>query len=454
MRSIGKDVCALTASALLMRLIGVFYQSWLARRIGASGVGLWQLVQSVNVLSVTLAVSGIRFTATRLVSEELGASECGSAGGAVGRCAVYAVSFGCAACLLTFFGAQPIGFLWIGDARSVDCIRVFSFALPLISLSSVLNGFFVAKGEAWKCALIQVLEQLVNVSAVMLLLRSVPGGDLARSCAAIARGNLIADAASVCLCLTFYALSPPSGNRVGAAGLTGRMLRIALPLAVSAYARTGLNTLEHLLVPRKLRQSGLSADEALGGYGTVTGMVFPLLFFPTCLLGAVAELTVPELTAAQMRGDRGFIRVTVRKRLRLTAAFSLAVAVFYLLCADALGGLLYHDAQVAKWLRRLAPLIPVMYLDIVTDGCLKGLGEMMRSMRYNVGEALLGLGLVVTLLPRYAMNGYLVTLYCCELWNFALSFNRLRRITGLNTFGHENRKILHAKNGTTSMGDV
>ena len=51
------------------------------------------------------------------------------------------------------------------------------------------------------------------------------------------------------------------------------MLRIALPLAVSAYARVGLSTLEHLLVPRKLRESGLSADVALAGYGTVTGMV-------------------------------------------------------------------------------------------------------------------------------------------------------------------------------------
>ena len=59
---------ALTAAALLMRLIGLFYQAWLAQRIGAAGLGLWQLVMSVNVFSATLAISGIRFTTTRLVS--------------------------------------------------------------------------------------------------------------------------------------------------------------------------------------------------------------------------------------------------------------------------------------------------------------------------------------------------------------------------------------------------
>ena len=163
---LAKDTLALTAASVLMRMIGIFYQSWLAQRIGAAGIGLWQLVQSVNVLSATLAISGIRFTATRLVSEELSAPGGGSAGGAVAHCAVYAVTFGCLACLLTFFGAAPIGFLWIGDARCVPCLRVFAFALPLISLSCVLNGYFIASGQAWKCALVQVIDSILNITAI------------------------------------------------------------------------------------------------------------------------------------------------------------------------------------------------------------------------------------------------------------------------------------------------
>ena len=52
----------------------------------------------------------------------------------------------------------------------------------------------------------------------------------------------------------------------------------------------------------------------------------------------------------------------------------------------------------------------------------------------TVGEALLGLLLVVTLLPRFALRGYLALLYACELWNFALSFHRLCRVAGLRVF--------------------
>jgi len=427
-----RDAFSLTAASLLMRLIGLAYQSWLAQRIGAAGIGLWQLVLSVNVLSLTLAVSGIRFTTTRLVSEELGAG--GNASGAVGRCLLYAICFGCLACLLTFFGAERVGFLWIGDARAVGCIRIFAFTLPMISVNCVLNGSFVANGQAWKSAIVQIFEQCVNVCAVMLLLRGAPGGDLARCCAAIARGNLLADAASLSLAAVLFLLSAPGTGQRTAAHLTGRMLRIALPLAVSAYARTGLSTLEHLLVPRMLRRSGLSADASLGGYGTVTGMVFPLIAFPACLPGAIAELTVPALTAAQVRGDRDGILRSVRELLRFTAVYSLAVAGFLFVCAEPLGALIYRSAAVGRWIRLLSPLVPVMYLDIVIDGCLKGLGQMMRSMRYNLSEAFLGLILVLTLLPRFAMRGYLAMLAVCELWNFSLSFARLRRVAGLRLF--------------------
>lgn len=432
-RKIAKDAAILTSAALLMRCAGLAYQAWLARRIGAAGLGLWQLVLSVNVFAATLAISGIRFTTTRLVSEEQGRAGGGSTCGAAARCLVYAVIFGCAACLLLFLGAERIGFLWLGDARSVRSLRILAFTLPLISVSSVIGGYFIASGKAWKTAVTQIAEQLVNVLTVILLLRRTAEADLTACCAAIARGNLTADAASLLLALALFLPGLP--RRTEQPGrelrLTGRLLRIALPLALSAYARVGLTTLEHLLVPKKLRAGGMGAEQALGGYGTVTGMVLPVIGFPSCLLAALAELSVPELTAAQVRGDMRLIRASVRRLLRIGLVYSAAVTALLFLTAPALGRALFHSGEVGRYLRILSPLIPVMYMDIVTDGCLKGLGQMMRSMAYNISEALLGVLFVLAVLPRRGLGGFLALLYLCELWNFSLSFHRLVKVAGL-----------------------
>ena len=66
------NTALLTGSSLLMSCIGMAFQVWLVGRIGSAGIGLYQLVMSVTNLMATFAISGIRFAATRLVSEEIG----------------------------------------------------------------------------------------------------------------------------------------------------------------------------------------------------------------------------------------------------------------------------------------------------------------------------------------------------------------------------------------------
>ena len=426
---LARDTVLMTCASLLMRCIGLTYQVWLVGRIGAAGVGLWQLVSAVCGLSATLAISGIRFTATRLIAEELG-SGTKSAAPAVRRCMVYAAVFGFAAFLILFLGAEPIGFLWVGDARTVLSLRTISFTMPMIALSSVLNGYFIASGKAWKSAIVQVLEQITGVICVIVLLKNAPQGDLELSCLAISRGNLAADAVSLLLISVLYTIERKSFSaRSDAKHLTIRMLHIAVPLAMSAYARAGLTTMENLLIPRKLRDAGYSANNALSGYGTITGMVFPIIGFPSCLLSAAAELSIPELTAAQVQGDGTRIRQLTGHLLKLTVLFSLSVATFLFIFADHLGLLIYGSNSVGHYIRILAFLVPIMYMDIITDGCLKGLGQMMWSMRYNVTEALLGVLLVIIVLPKKALSGYIFVLYFCEIFNFTLSILRLRKVS-------------------------
>ena len=430
-RKLARDTAVLTVAGILMRCVGMLWQAQLARRIGAAGLGLWQLVLSVNALAATLAISGIRFTATRLASEELGARRGSGAAAVIRACLLYALFSGCAAMLLLRALAEPVGFLWLSDARSVQSLRTLSLTMPMVSLCAVLGGWFLASGRAWVSAAIQFAEQLLGIACILALLNRVNGGDLAESCAAIAKGSLLADASSLLLAAIAYMSDPRRGRASPVRGLAGRLLRTALPLALSAYARVGLTTLEHLLVPKKLRLYGLSAEHALAGYGTVTGMVFPILFFPACLLTALAELTVPMLTLAQVRRDTDAIRRTTALLLRCTLLYALAVAALLCLCGEALGLAVYRTVGLGRWLRLLSPLVVLSYLDTVTDGCLKGLGQMLRSMCYNVADALIGVGLTVWLLPRHGLEGWIFVLYFCEGFNFALSFGRLAKVTGL-----------------------
>jgi len=430
------NTALLTASGLALRFVGMLWQVWLAGRIGEAGVGLFQLVMSVSALAATVAVSGSRYTATRLVAGELGAGRPGGAADALSVCLLYGLFFGLAAGLAMLLLAEPAGFLWLGDARTVRPLLLLAFEMPLTGLDSVMHGYFTAVGRIWKSVLIAVGQQLATIGVTAALLIAGPAGNIEYACLAVTLGRVLG-AAAECAVMAAVFIRDRRGHGIrkngtaAAPGMTKRALSLALPLAAASYARSGLSTLQHLLVPVGLRASGLAGEAALAGYGVVQGMALPVVLFPSCVMTAAAELIVPKLTETQVKNNASGIRVTAETTLRLGLRFSSLCAALLFALGDPLGMALYGSAAAGRYIRLLSLIIPVMYLDTLADGCLKGLGEMMFCMYVNIADAGLSALMVWLLLPEWGLAAYIFTICFTELFNFILSIARLRRIAGL-----------------------
>ena len=117
----------------------------------------------------------------------------------------------------------------------------------------------------------------------------------------------------------------------------------------------------------------------------------------------------------------------MQRVLHLTLLFSFFASGLLLVYGGDLALLLYKSKEAERYIRLLAPLVPLMYLDNVVDGMLKGMGLQAASMRINILDAAVSLLLVWRLIPRVGMAGYLLTIYVSEILNFILSFRQLRK---------------------------
>ncbi len=424
------NTALLTLSGLLMRCVGCAFQVWLAARIGSTGIGLYQLMGSAVTLAVTFAVSGIGFGSTRLVSEELGQGSSRGASAAVTRCGVYALLCSVSTAAVLYRFAEPIGFLCIGDGRTVLPLQIMALELPFLSVGCVFHGYFTACSRLGRATAIQFAQQLVSVGLTVCLLSAVPPGDIEANCTCIALAGTLSEALGCLSMAALYFHDLHTHARTGSvpSGLWKRLLNISLPLAVSAYARSGLSTLQHMLTPAGLRRSGLTAAQALSAYGVIHGMAMTILYFPTCILLVVAQLLIPHLTGLQVQGQHQRIRALCRRMLCLCNAYAAVVAVGLFVLADLLGMGLYHNPEVAGSIRVLVPLVPLIYLDILVDGCLKGLGQQLWSMGINIAESAISVVLTVLLIPKLGTAGYLCVIYFNEVFNFLLSWRRLRQV--------------------------
>ena len=99
--------------------------------------------------------------------------------------------------------------------------------------------------------------------------------------------------------------------------------------------------------------------------------------------------------------------------------------------SEGLSQCIYGDGQCAEYLRVLAPLLPIMYTDTTVDGILKGLDQQIYSMRYNIIDSAMCVALVLILIPKYSVKGYIAILFISEIVNFSLSIHRLSKVCRL-----------------------
>lgn len=413
---------------LLLQGVAMLFQIYLSRTIGAAGLGLMQLIMSVGGMALTVGISGIRITAMYLCAEELGRKRMEGVRRVLAACMRYGLVMSVFAGSILLLGADFLSNRWISDARAADSLRIMGLFLPVNCLCSVMTGYFTASGRVRELVWVEIGERAVYILVTVALLRLWAGNELRRACCAIVLGSSCSGVFSLCamglLCIRAIPKSAYSEIPV-----TKRMLRCAVPLAFGDYVRSALSTTEQMLIPRGLERHGGSVEGSMAAYGTIHGMVFPVILFPTAFLSALIDLLIPELSQSRIRGRQERIRTLSDHCFRLGALFALTCAGLMHLWAEPLGNALYHSTEAGFYIALFAPLVSVLYLDSITDGLLKGLGQQVHSVRYNTLTSALDVAGLLLLLPRYGIIGYFVSFTATHFLNFLLSIARLIRVT-------------------------
>lgn len=426
-----KNAVILMAGSFLLRGLGVGFGVWLSGKMGAEGMGLFQLIGTVYALASTLATSGIYLSVTRLVAEELAANRPESAADAMTKCMLYGIVVSLLAAFALFFSAETLAVRLLDEPRAALSLRILAFALPFMAASSSLRGYFFALRRAGVSSSAQIVEQLAHMAAAALIFAAILPKDLTWACAAVSCGCVAGEGLSFLYTLTLYLRDRAKRGlrRRPSPEITRRLARITVPVALSSYLKSALRTVENLLIPRGFKKYGASGSNALAQYGMTEAMVMPVLTFPTAFLTSFSSLLVPEIAEARALGDQGRIDRLVAKVLRYTLLFAAAITGIFLYFSRELGLAIYCREDVGSMLGLLAPLVPLFYLDNVADAMLKGLDQQISVLRYSIADSALSIVLLYLLLPVYGVKGYVVVMYASTFLNATLSVARLARVT-------------------------
>ncbi len=165
MRRANSSFCtsAMTATSLLMRTIALVFQVYVAGKIGAAGIGLFQLVMSVIPLCHYRGGLRVRLAATRLIAQQTGRGDDAAIRRATGWGAIRICRFFFSAwlpycCSIIVLAAAA----WVGDDRIIP-LWVLAFAPLLVAASGAAGGYFHCHAPVGQNVPRSALEQFIRI---------------------------------------------------------------------------------------------------------------------------------------------------------------------------------------------------------------------------------------------------------------------------------------------------
>ena len=384
---------AVTALSVAERGLGFLYRIALSRLIGAEGLGLYQVALSLFSLFLTVGTGGIPITVSRMISKSKAESRPFDEPRAVSAGVVLSLLLTLPVCLILIPFGGRLGFLFT-DERAFSVFRILMVGLCFSSLYAVFRGYFWGNQQFLLPSVLEIAEESVMVIAGILLLNNIssPAVGAEKAAWAVVISYLFSFTASL-LCFLFR-----GGKFSHPQKMLKPLFNATLPITSVRASGSLVNSAVAVLLPVMLMRAGLESGEALSLFGIVSGMVLPILFIPSTVIGSLALVLVPQLSEDFYR--KNYLRLQTNIKRGLSFAFLLAcvlIPFFYALGKD-LGALAFSNEKAGEMIAACAPILLPMSLTMISTSILNSMGfEKQTFLFYFIGAA--AMMLCVLLLP-------------------------------------------------------
>lgn len=376
----------LTLAGLVVKIIGSVNRILLSRLLGGEGIGLYQMAYPVYLLLLAISSAGIPVAISIVVSRYLAKDDVGN----VRR--VFHLSLR----LMSLLGlGLALGLVlaagWLVDSGIIKDGRAFYSLValaPAVFFGTVLasfRGLFQGHQLMTPPAISQILEQFIRVVTMVVLAYVLLPYGLEYAAAGAAFGAVPGSLMGMLVLGCFYryyrkrwleqAQLAPCKEEISSTQLIKELLLLALPVSCANVLVPVTNSIDVLLVPGYLIESGFTVEQATTLFGYLAGMAQPLLLLATIPTTSLATSLVPAIAEANALKNFSVIESKASTAMKLCCLITVPAAVGMAVLAEPISLLLYGTAKAGTAIMHSAPSLWFLGLHQVTTGMLQGMGH-------------------------------------------------------------------------------
>lgn len=404
MKPLFKAMGILTIFTLLTRFCGFIFRIVLSRKIGAEGIGLFQIAMSLYFVVITVTSSGLPTTVSRQVSKFTCLNDRTNSNASVTASLVIGLLASVFLSIIFLIGKDLFAFLFT-DRR---CITMFLCTIPAIILSSIyssLRGGMWGKKQYFAFSFVELIQEITMILGVVILINGTvtPYDGAMSASVSVSISYVVATTLTV---LVYFL----KGERLANPNQQlKKILKHSTPITLVRLSSTSMQSLIAFILPAMLILSGLSKTEALVEYGQFFGMTMPLVLLPSSFIGSISTALVPEIASLSIEKDNQKLIETLKKTINFSILLSGIFLPIFLGLGREIGVLLFDNATAGTYLTMSCWIMIPLNITQITATLLNSLELEKKSMRNFIISAVVLIGLMSVLPIFFGIKGAIIS---------------------------------------------
>lgn len=399
----------MTIVDFILQGISLLVNIFLTRKLGEHTVGVISLVMSFYSTFIVISNGNTFLCANRFISEERGKVK-----GNPNTILMYSILWSVllslvSAIIITMFSGRLSSSLLDSDLYSTG-IKILASTLILTAVTSSIKGYFHAHRKVTIPLISGCLEFFIKNTITIAVVCTLDLNIILTISISILLGE------GISLIFLISALVKHLHDSNILTDITFKhYIKNTIPIAFNSSIPLILSSCNDALLPITLKQCGSSSEEAFSLYGMFEAIVLPVIFFPSSILCSMACIIVSEI--ARCNTEKNFTRVkrVSFKAIRLTLIFSIVVSFGLLLFGDVIVQIIGSTALCGKVVKILSPVVPLIYLEIVLESILKGLGKHGFSSINYIAEYIIRISTLLICVPLFHFYGIVISYYVSNI---------------------------------------
>ena len=376
-----KSTIILILGGIVTKILGFIIRIIYTRIVGPEVIGLYSLVTPTYSLLITIATLALPTTISKLVAENKNNNI-----KIISTATILIMLINFIVVIFMIISAKFIAINLLHEERCYLLIIAMSFTFPIISISSIIKGYFYGKQNMIPNVVSNIIEQLIRGLLIYIFVPLIMEKSEILAACSLFLFSFIEELISIIINLLFLPrnIKIKKNYIIPDKYTLKNILNISIPTVSSRIIGNIGYFFEPIILKNLLLYSGYSNNYILVEYGAYNAYTLTILTVPSFFITAISSSLIPEISKHYLAKKNRL----VIKRLKEALFFSLLIGITYSILLMLFGSnildAIYNTNMGLTYIKILAPIFPLFYIEAILISFLQALDKAHITMRITI----------------------------------------------------------------------